>query len=108
MNLNLYALLFTYGFTFAKQLMGMQKHIVFKDFDKSKAIQGITNELGLVLFLYLIYLMPNYIDITLLGLELTEIVTVVLTYPLVNSIVEAYKKAMELRNIDLNEINKTE
>lgn len=108
MELNLYALLFTYGFMLAYQLMGIQKHIVIKDFDKSKAIKGIMNELGLVLFLYLIYLMPNYIDITLLGLELSEIVTVVLTYPLVNSIIDAYKKAMELRKIDLSEINKTE
>lgn len=106
MEFNLYALLFTYGFMLAYQLMGIQKHIVIKDFDKNKAIKGIVNELGLVWFLYLIYLMPNYIDITLLGLELSEIVTVVLTYPLVNSIVDAYKKAMELRNIDLSEINK--
>lgn len=106
MELNLYALLFTYGFMLAYQLMGMQKHIVFKDFDKNKAIQGITNELGLVWFLYLIYLMPNYINVNLVGLDLTEIVTIILIYPLVNSIVAAYKKAMELRNIDLSEINK--
>lgn len=106
MELNLYALLFTYGFMLAYQLMGIQKHIVIKDFDKSKAFKGIINELGLVWFLYLIYLMPNYIDITLLGLELSEIVTVVLTYPLVSAIADAYKKAMELRNIDLSEIDK--
>lgn len=106
MNLNLYALLFTYGFTFASQLMGMQKHFVFKDFDKNKALLGLVNELGLVGFLYLVYLMPNYIDITLLGFELSEIITVVLTYPLVNSIIEAYHKAMDLRNIDLSEIDK--
>ena len=106
MDLNLYCLLFTYGFVAAKQLMGLKKHITIKDFDKEKAIQGITNELGLLLFLFLIYLMPKYIDINLMGLDLSEIVTVVLVYPLVNAIVEAYNKAMELRNIDISEINK--
>ena len=106
MDLNLYCLLFTYGFVAAKHLMGLKKHITIKDFDKAKAIQGITNELGLLLFLFLIYLMPKYIDISLMGLDLNEIVTVVLVYPLVNSIVEAYNKAMELRNIDISEIDK--
>lgn len=105
MDLNLYCLLFTYGFIIAKQLMGLKKHISIKDFDKQKFIQGITNELGIVLFLWLIYLMPMYIDITLMGLDLQEIVTVVLTYPLVNSIIDAYKKAIELRNINVSEID---
>lgn len=105
MDLNLYTLLFTYGFVAAKQLMGLKKHITIKDFDKEKAIQGITNELGLVLFLFLIYLMPMYIDITLIGLDLAEIITVVLVYPLIKAIVDAYNKAMELRDIDISEIN---
>lgn len=105
MRTNLYFLLFTYGFIIAKQLMGLKKHISLKDFSRDKAIQGLTNELGLILFLLLIYLMPMFIDITLFNLSLDEIVNIVLVVPLVNTITEAYRKAMELRNIDVSEID---
>lgn len=95
-------LLFTYGFMFCTQLMGMTKHIALKDFDKNKAIVGLTNELGLVAFLLLIAVMPRFIDVQLLDVDLSTIVNVVLILPLGHSIICAYNKAMELRNIDVS------
>lgn len=101
-----YFLLFTYGFIFVTHLMGWQKHYTLNDFSWSKALTGLVNEFGFVLFLLLVYLVPQYVDASLLGVDLNEIVDVVLILPLGQSILIAYSRAKELRDIDVNESDK--
>lgn len=104
-KVELFVILFTYGFMLTKTLMSFQKHINLGDFDKTKAIVGVVNELGFVLFLYLIYLMPQYIDVSFVGFDLQSMVQVALFVPLGLAIKDAYTKVMELRNIDVSELD---
>lgn len=98
-------LLFCYGFTLSYHLMGMAKWYVLKGFDWSKAGLGLMNELGFLGFWLLIYLMPNYIDTSLIGTELnlSLIVNTIMIVPLVQSIKQSYLKAIELKKIDLTD-----
>lgn len=100
----LFILLFTYAFMLARQLMSWQKHFTMKDFDWNKALIGIVNELGLVGFLGLVFLMPQYVNVELSGVDLSEVVNVALVLPLGNEIIKSFNKAKELRHIDVSEI----
>lgn len=97
----LFILLFTYAFVIAKHLMGIQSHVIIQDFDKSKMLLGLTRELGFFMFLAMIALMPVYIDVQIAGINIDEVVQVLLIYPLATSIKEAYEKAKELRQVSL-------
>lgn len=98
----LFILLFTYAFVIAKHLMGIQSHIIIQDFDKNKMLLGLTRELGFFMFLALITFLPTYVDIQIAGIDIDEVVQVVLIYPLITSVKSAYDKAKELRQISLD------
>jgi hypothetical protein len=104
----MYALLFTYGFILSYHLMGATKHFVLSDFNWNKVILGLVNEIGYVIFWLLIYILPNYIDLSLIGgdLDLSLIVNTILIIPLVQAIKKAYAKAIELKHIDISETSK--
>ena len=100
-------LLFTYGFTISYHVMGSTKFYLIKEFDWKKALLGIYQEVGYFLFLLLLFLIPQYIDLDAIGIDidLQLMVEIVLVFPMVSALNNAYKKALELRNIDISELN---
>lgn len=106
MKTGLFILLFTYGFLISYHIMGSTKFYLLKGFDWRKALLGIYQELGYFLFLFLLFMLPQYVDLEALGvdLDLGLIVNVVLVFPLVAAIKKAYDKAIELKNIDVSAI----
>ena len=107
MMTGLAVLLFTYGFTISYHVMGSTKFYMIKKFQWRKALLGIYQELGYFLFLFLIFMLPVFIDLDTLGVDLSleKIVTVVLVFPLVASIKNCYEKSIELKNIDISELD---
>jgi hypothetical protein len=69
---------------------------------------GLYQELGYFLFLLLIFLIPQYIDLASLGIsiDINLMISIALVFPMMNALNEAYKKALELRNIDISELNR--
>ena len=107
METGLAMLIFTYGFTIAYHVMGSTKFYMIKEFDWKKALLGIYQEVGYFLFLLMLFLIPQYIDISQLGIDidLDLMISIVLVFPLVSSLNNAYKKALQLRRIDISELN---
>lgn len=94
-------LIFTYGFLISYHIMGSAKFFIVAEFDWRKALLGIFKEVGYCGFLFLIYLLPQYIDTSkLININLQEIINLVLFAPLIASIQKAYKKACELKDLD--------
>lgn len=110
MMTGLAVLLFTYGFTISYHVMGSTKFYMIKKFKWRKALLGIYQELGYFLFLFLIFMLPVFIDLDTLGVDLSleKIVTVVLVFPLAAAIKNCYEKSIELKNIDISEIDSEE
>lgn len=100
-------LLFTYGFTISYHVMGSTKFYMIKKFKWRKALLGIYQELGYFLFLFLIFMLPVFIDLDTIGVDLSleKIVTVVLVFPLATAIKDCYEKSIELKNIDISNID---
>lgn len=108
METGLFILLFTYGFSIAYHVMGSTKFYMIKEFDGKKALLGLYQELGYFLFLLLLFLVPQYVDLAELGIniDINLMVSIVLIFPMMSALNDAYKKALELRNIDISELNK--
>lgn len=107
MQTGLFILLFTYGFTISYHVMGSTKFYMIKEFDWKKALLGLYQEVGYFLFLFLLFLIPQYIDISEIGvdLDIELLISIVLVFPLVSSLNDAYKKALEIKNIDISALN---
>ena len=107
MTMGLYILLFTYGFTIAYHVMGSTKFYILKKFVWKKALLGIYQELGYFLFLFLVFILPLFVDLDKIGinLQLDRIVTVVLVFPLVGAIKKCYEKSIEVKKIDVSELD---
>lgn len=107
MKTGLYILLFTYGFLVSYHIMGSTKFYINKEFNWKKALLGVYQEMGYCLFLFLIYMMPNYIDLDAIGInvDLTAVITAILMLPLAGAIDKAYKKAAELKEIDISKLS---
>ena len=107
MRTGLYILLFTYGFLISYHIMGSTKFYMNKEFNWKKALLGLYQELGYCLFLFLIFMMPSYIDLEEVGInvDLTATITAILILPLAGAIDKAYKKAAELKEIDISKLN---
>ena len=107
MQAGLAILLFTYGFTIAYHVMGSTKFYILKKFQMKKALLGIYQELGYFLFLFLLFILPIYVDLETIGveLELDKIMTIVLVIPMVMGIKKCYEKAVEIKGIDVSEID---
>lgn len=107
MRTGLAVLLFTYGFTISYHVMGSTKFYMIKKFKWRKALLGIYQELGYFLFLFLIFMLPVFIDLDTLGVDLSleKIVTVVLVFPLAAAIKNCYEKSIELKNIDISNLD---
>ena len=107
MMTGLFILLFTYGFTIAYHVMGSSKFYMLKKFKWRKALLGIYQELGYFLFLFLIFILPIFIDLDKVGinLQLDRIVTVVLVFPLVGAMKKCYEKSIEVKKIDVSELD---
>lgn len=108
MNTGLFLLLFTYGFSISYHVMGSTKFYMLKEFDWKKALLGIYQEIGYFLFLFLLFLIPQYINLAELGIDIDIelMISIVLIFPMMTALNEAYKKALELRNIDISELNR--
>lgn len=100
-------LIFTYGFTISYHVMGSTKFYLIKEFDWKKALLGIYQEVGYFLFLLLLFLIPQYVNLADIGvdIDLQLMISIVLVFPMVSALNNAYKKALELRNIDISELN---
>ena len=97
----MYVLIFTYGFLISYHIMGSVKFFIIAEFDWRKALLGIFKEVGYCGFLFLIYILPQYIDMSkLINIDLQEIINLVLFAPLISSIQKAYKQACELKGLD--------
>ncbi len=107
MQTGLFILLFTYGFTIAYHVMGSTKFYMLKQFKWSKALLGIYQELGYFLFLFLLFILPLFVDLDTIGidLQLDKIITVVLVFPLVGAIKKCYEKSIEIKKINISEID---
>lgn len=107
METGLYILLFTYGFLISYHIMGSTKFYMNKEFNWKKALFGLYQEIGYCLFLYLVFMMPNFIDLEAIGIkvDLGATVTAILILPLAGAIDKAYKKAAELKEIDISKLN---
>lgn len=59
------------------------------------------------MFLFLLFLIPQYIDISEIGvdLDIELLISIILVFPLVSSLNDAYKKALEIKNIDISALN---
>lgn len=108
MDTGLFLLLFTYGFSISYHVMGSTKFYMLKEFDWKKALLGIYQEIGYFLFLFLLFLIPQYINLAELGIDIDIelMISIVLVFPMMTALNEAYKKALELRNIDISELNR--
>jgi hypothetical protein len=106
-NLGFVLLLFTYGFTLAYHLMGATKHCALREFDWYQLFLGVIREFGFIVFWLLVSIMPNFVDLQTLGIDVDfgMIVSVVLVAPLMESIKKAYEKSQELRNIIIDDEN---
>jgi len=62
--------------------------------------------MGYCLFLFLIFMMPQYIDLEEMGInvDLNATITAILILPLAGAIDKAYKKAAELKEIDVSKL----
>ena len=62
--------------------------------------------MGYCLFLFLIFMMPQYIDLEAIGIDvdLGATITAILILPLAGAIDKAYKKAAELKAIDVSKL----
>ncbi len=62
--------------------------------------------MGYCLFLFLIFMMPQYIDLEAIGIDvdLSATITAILILPLAGAIDKAYKKAAELKAIDVSKL----
>lgn len=81
--------------------MGSAKFFIVAEFDWRKALLGVFKEIGYCGFLFLIYVLPQYVDTSkLININLQEIINLVLFAPLIASIQKAYKQACELKNLD--------
>lgn len=107
MTTGLFILLFTYGFTIAYHVMGSTKFYMLKKFKWKKALLGVYQELGYFLFLFLIFILPIFVDLDKVGinLQLDRIVTVVLVFPLVGAVKKCYEKSIEVKKIDVSELD---
>ena len=107
MRTGLFILLFTYGFTIAYHVMGSTKFYMLKKFKWKKALLGIYQELGYFLFLFLIFILPVFVDLNMVGidLQLDKIITIVLVFPLVGAIKKCYEKSIEVKKIDVSELD---
>lgn len=108
MNTGLFMLLFTYGFSISYHVMGSTKFYMIREFDWKKALLGIYQEIGYFLFLFLLFLIPQYIDLAELGIniDIQLMISIALVFPMMTALNDAYKKALELRNIDISELNR--
>lgn len=108
MDTGLFLLLFTYGFSISYHVMGSTKFYMLKEFDWKKALLGIYQEIGYFLFLFLLFLIPQYINLAELGIDIDIelMISIILVFPMMTALNEAYKKALELRNIDISELNR--
>ena len=75
----LWILLFTYGLTLSYHVMGSTKFYMLKKFKWRNALLGIYQELGYFLFLFILFMIPLFIDLENLNvdLQLDKIVTVI-------------------------------
>ena len=107
MRTGLFILLFTYGFTIDYHVMGSTKFYMLKKFKWKKALLGIYQELGYFLFLFLIFILPVFVDLSMVGvdLQLDKIITIVLVFPLVGAIKKCYEKSIEVKKIDVSELD---
>lgn len=107
MRTGLYILLFTYGFLISYHVMGSTKFYMNKEFNWKKALLGLYQEIGYCLFLFLIFIMPQYIDLEKIGInvDLNATITAILILPLAGAIDKAYKKAAELKKMDISKLN---
>lgn len=107
MQAGLYILLFTYGFLISYHIMGSTKFYINREFNWQKALLGLYQEIGYCLFLFLIFMMPVYIDLEEIGIDvdLDATITAILILPLAGAIDKAYKKAAELKEIDISKLN---
>lgn len=103
----LWILLFTYGLTLSYHVMGSTKFYMLKKFKWRNALLGVYQELGYFLFLFILFMIPLFIDLETLNvdLQLDKIMTVVLVFPLVGAIKKCYEKAVEIKKIDISEID---
>ena len=107
MHAALWILLFTYGLTLSYHVMGSTKFYILKKFKWKNALLGVYQELGYFLFLFILFMIPLFIDLESLkvNLQLDDIVTVVLVFPLVGAIKKCYEKSVEVKKIDISEID---
>lgn len=107
MHAALFILLFTYGLTLSYHVMGSTKFYILKKFKWRNALLGVYQELGYFLFLFILFMIPIFIDLESLkvDLQLDDIVTVVLIFPLVGAIKKCYEKSIEVKKIDISEID---
>lgn len=107
MHAALFILLFTYGLTLSYHVMGSTKFYILKKFKWRNALLGVYQELGYFLFLFILFMIPLFIDLESLkvDLQLDNIVTVVLVFPLVGAIKKCYEKSIEVKKIDISEID---
>lgn len=107
MHAALFILLFTYGLTLSYHVMGSTKFYILKKFKWKNALLGVYQELGYFLFLFILFMIPLFIDLESLkvNLQLDDIVTVVLVFPLVGAIKKCYEKSVEVKKIDISEID---
>ena len=110
MTTGLYILLFTYGFLISYHIMGSTKFYMNSEFNWKKALLGLYQEIGYCLFLFLIFMMPNYINLEEVGInvDLGATITAILILPLAGAIDKAYKKAAELKEIDVSKLTTEE
>ena len=103
----LWILLFTYGLTLSYHVMGSTKYYMLKKFKWRNTLLGIYQELGYFLFLFILFMIPIFIELESLNvdLELDRIVTIVLVFPLVGAIKKCYEKVVEIKKIDISEID---
>ncbi len=106
MTTGLYILLFTYGFLISYHIMGSTKFYMNSEFNWKKALLGFYQEIGYCLFLFLIFIMPKYVDLEEIGIDidLGATITAILILPLAGAIDKAYKKAAELKAIDVSKL----
>lgn len=107
MHAALWILLFTYGLTLSYHVMGSTKFYILKKFKWKNALLGVYQELGYFLFLFILFMIPLFIDLESLrvDLQLDNIITVVLVFPLVGAIKKCYEKSVEVKKIDISEID---
>ncbi len=103
----LWILLFTYGLTLSYHVMGSTKFYMLRKFKWRNALLGVYQDLGYFLVLFILFMLPLFIDLENLNvdLQLDKIVTVVLVFPLVGAIKKCYEKSIEVKKIDISEID---